>query len=229
MIIYIGIDDTDNLQSRGTGQLARRIAVELSTEYKLLGVTRHQLLVDERIPYTSHNSSAAITVESDSPADLAMLFERLRAAILSDFQPGSDPGLCVASQVPGAVTEFGRRTQVEIINRQEALNLAAANNILLSGLGGSEDGVIGALAAVGLAASGDDGRYLLIGKIREISGLIDVEELYKAGIVAVQTLEGEPVLAGPVLTDKLRPARRGGKPVQFVTWQEGCWHPVKLD
>ena len=63
MNIYIGMDDTDNLESRGTGHLARTIAQELAAEYQLLGVTRHQLLVDERVPYTSHNSSAVIELE----------------------------------------------------------------------------------------------------------------------------------------------------------------------
>ena len=38
------------------------------------------------------------------------------------------------------------------------LTLAETHHIPLIGLGGDEDGVIGALAAVGLAASGDDDR-----------------------------------------------------------------------
>jgi hypothetical protein len=228
MLVYIGIDDTDNHESRGTGHLARQIAADLSQDHTIQGVTRHQLLVDPRIPYTSHNSSAAILLSSDIKPDPAVLFERVRELMLADFQPGSDPGLCVAIRIPAEITEFGRRTQTEVVTQQVALDLATANGILLAGLGGTQDGVIGALAAVGLAACGEDGRYLQIGRIREMTGVYPVSELLKAGIAAVQTLEGKPVLEGFIQTEKLRPSRRGGRPVQFVAWQDGCWRPLKL-
>ncbi len=55
-MIYVGLDDTDNKTSRGTGYLARMVAASLSDRFKVWGVTRHQLLVDPRVPYTSHNS-----------------------------------------------------------------------------------------------------------------------------------------------------------------------------
>jgi hypothetical protein len=60
MKLLIGIDDTDNLESRGTGYCVRQLANWLSEKNLVvpLGITRHQLLVDPRIPYTSHNSSA---------------------------------------------------------------------------------------------------------------------------------------------------------------------------
>lgn len=64
----IGLDDTDNLESRGTGFRARQMAEHLeSSKCGLIatGITRHQLLVDPRIPYTSHNSSACISVIFD--------------------------------------------------------------------------------------------------------------------------------------------------------------------
>jgi hypothetical protein len=32
-----------------------------------------------------------------------------------------------------------------------------------------------------------------------------------------------------VQCDKLRPARRGGRPVLFVEWADGYWLPLKLD
>jgi hypothetical protein len=59
-LIYIGLDDTDNKTSRGTGRLARAIAESLAERYAVRGITRHQLLVDPRVPYTSHNSSATL-------------------------------------------------------------------------------------------------------------------------------------------------------------------------
>jgi hypothetical protein len=62
--VYIGFDDTDNLDADvGTGKLARRFEALLPEGCRLRGVVRQQLLVDDRIPYTSHNSSACLIVE----------------------------------------------------------------------------------------------------------------------------------------------------------------------
>jgi tRNA(Ile2) C34 agmatinyltransferase TiaS len=229
-MIYIGIDDTDNPDSRGTGRLAREIAADLMSSYEMLGVTRHQLLVDPRIPYTSHNSSAAIGIKMNSPIDQPALFEHVRGLILGDFVEGSDPGLCVATGATAqALIEFGRRVQAEIVTQDEARYLAAAHHVLLEGLGGSQDGVIGALAAVGLAASGEDGRYLLVGRSRELTGLQEISTVLEMGISAVITLDGTPVRQGLVLADKLRPARRKGQPILYVEWHEDHWQPVKLN
>ena len=228
-MLFIGLDDTDTLESRGTGHLAREIAATLAVDCPLLGVTRHQLLVDPRVPCTKKNSCAAIVLDGDGDLDPVAVLERVRALMLADFQPGSDPGLCVTYDVPVAVTEFGRRVQLQLVTQEEARALAAAYAIPLLGLGGDQDGVIGALAAVGLAATGEDGRYVLVGRSRELSGLQPVSALLAAGVAAVRTLDGLPVTEGLVQADKLRPARRGGRPVAFVEWAGDNWRPVKLD
>lgn len=230
-MIYIGIDDTDNPDSRGTGRLARNIAGRLAQKYSLVGVTRHQLLFDSRIPLTSHNSSAAICLQNSfSDRELETLYQSLREWIIEDYQAGSDPGLCLAAgSVPASVTEFGRQAQQQIVDQGQARQLAAQAGLWLQGLGGTEDGIIGALAAVGLAACGDDGRYLMVGKIRDISGLVDVSQVLASGVSEVRTLNGERLSDGHILADKLRPARRGGRPIQYVEWGSGYWMPVKLD
>jgi tRNA(Ile2) C34 agmatinyltransferase TiaS len=228
-MFYIGLDDTDNLTSRGTGHLARHIAEALAADYPVLGVTRHQLLVDPRVPCTKKNSSAAIALDANGDLDLLALLERVRSLMLQDFQPGSDPGLCVAHSVPATVVEFGRRTQRQLVTQTEACALAAAQGIPLVGVSGDQSGVIGALAAVGLAASGEDGRYVVVGRSRELSGLQPVSALLAAGIRAVQTTDGQPITDGLVQADKLRPARRGGQPIAVVEWSGDCWLPLKLD
>jgi hypothetical protein len=45
----------------------------------------------------------------------------------------------------------------------------------------------------------------------------------------VRALDGSPVTEGQVLADKLRPARRGGQPIQYVTLEGEYWRPVKLN
>jgi tRNA(Ile2) C34 agmatinyltransferase TiaS len=229
MLFFIGMDDTDNLESRGTGHLARQVASYLSADYEVLGVVRHQLLFDKRVPYTKHNSSATIVLKSDGGVNLQAVFQQVKQIMLADFQPGSDPGLCVAASIPAAITEFGKRAKVDLVTQAEARHLAAHHGILLEGLGGTEGGVIGALSGVGLAASGDDGRYVLVGSLRELTGLQSIEAVLSAGVDHLQTQEGQTVTQGMIMTSKLRPARRGGRPVAVVQWDEDHWLPLKLD
>jgi len=228
-MIYIGLDDTDVLESRGTGRLAREIAHVLAQDGSLLGVTRHQLLLHPEVPYTKNNSSAALLFDDGVSDDLDALLERVRDLVMQDYYPGSDPGICVALDPPPAITAFGRRVQQKVVSQGEARALAETHGIPLLGLGGDESGVIGALAAVGLAASGDDGRYVLVGRSRELQGELTVPEILGAGIVAVQTLDGQPVRDGLIAVDRLRPARRNGRPVLVVERQGDRWLPLKLD
>jgi tRNA(Ile2) C34 agmatinyltransferase TiaS len=228
-MLFIGLDDTDNQESRGTGHLAREIACSLAADYAVLGVVRHQLLFDPRVPFTKHNSSKTVILDVNGSVAPEVILERVRPLMLADFQVGSDPGLCVACMPPANVIEFGFRAKREFLVQSQARDLAAALGIPLVGLGGSEDGVIGALAAVGLAASGEDGRYVMVGGARELSGLQPVSGLVAAGITRVETAQGQPVWEGLVLCDKLRPARRGGCPVAVVEWGGEHWLPLRLD
>jgi tRNA(Ile2) C34 agmatinyltransferase TiaS len=229
-MIYIGLDDTDNLDSRGTGHLARGIAEQLVSEFSLLGVTRHQLLVDPRIRYTAKNSCAAICLDDGSELDLEDLLERVSGMMSAEFVTGSDPGLCVANAATAQeMTPFGQRAQREVLPQVEALRLAGKFGALLQPLGGDGSGVIGALAAVGLAASGDDGRYVQIGRSRQLSGMLEVSQIIDAGILSVQTLDGQPVRSGLVLADKLRPSRRCAQAILYVEWVGDHWQPLKLD
>jgi hypothetical protein len=228
-MITIGIDDTDNAQSRGTGALARQVAADLAPDYTVLGVIRQQLLRDPRVPCTKNNSSKAILLDDGDGVDLDALAARVRDVMLADYQPGSDPGLCIARSVPAEVVEFGIRAQRELLTQTEARGLAARHGIILEGLGGDEMGVIGALAAVGLTAGGDAGRYIQVGQVRSLAGTQPVESVLAAGVAVVQTLEGQPIAAGMVQTDGLRPARRGGRIVAVVQQAGDEWLPLKLD
>ena len=229
MEIFIGIDDTDNKESRGTGHLARTIAEHLSSKYPVSGILRHQLLFDPRVPYTAKNSCAAIILSTETLPDLNEIFSEVEKMMLENFQPGSDPGLCVAVNISLDVIEFGKRAQKDLVHQSEARKLAQDHQILLAGLGGTQDGVIGALSAVGLAHSGHDGRYIQVGNIRNLSGFLPVEQILKAGIASVRTLEEVAINDGLVMTDKMRPARRYGQPILYVQQEDGYWQPIKLD
>ncbi len=229
MDIFIGIDDTDNKESRGTGHLARYIAEKLSEVYPVTGILRHQLLFDPRVPYTAKNSCAAIILSAPNMPDLMEIFKQVEAIMLADFQPGSDPGLCVAYSVPEQVVAFARRAKIDLVHQSEARQLAQDHNILLKGLGGTQDGVIGALSAVGLAYSGEDGRYIQVGNIRTLTGLLPIVDVLNAGLHAIRTLDETVITEGMVMADKLRPSRRSSQSVLYVQQEDGFWQPLKLD
>ena len=139
-MILIGIDDTDSLDSRGTNKLAKALAAQVADRFACRRIVRHQLLFDDRIPYTSHNGSASLWLEPLGPIDLDWLHRELRSGMLSDFIEGSDPGLCLAEQVSSSVIAWGQRCQREIVTQAEARELAAASDVRLEGLGGTEGG-----------------------------------------------------------------------------------------
>lgn len=196
--IYIGIDDTDNLDTRGTGFRARQLAERLREDNlaQTIGVTRHQLLVDDRIPYTSHNSSACIVVE---PAcDLAMLADSCRDFLREIAAEGSDVGLCIADErQAGEVTSFGRAAKTALVGQQDARDIAGRYGIRLEGLTGDHQGIIGALSAVGLYADGNDGRYLWSRGLREHAEQI----LSLAALKEITNVEEVRLLEGDRLTD----------------------------
>jgi len=109
---------------------------------------------------------------------------------------GSDPGLCVAKgddpMMPRLI-EIGRLCTAKILTQQEVVKFA--NGIHLSGHGGTNDGIIGAAAAVGLTASGWSGRFIEYGKLREFPELVTVYELEMAGIRVV-SVDRDTMLPG---------------------------------
>ena len=220
-MIYVGIDDTDTQDSPGTNKVARSLVADLPSRLRCRLIVRHQLLVDPRIPYTSKNSSCSIWLEADRETSetIQHVAHLIELGLRQRFQSGSDPGLCVAVRIPPELISFGRRCQAEVTTQDEARSLAANLAVTLRGLGGTQDGVIGALAAVGLAATGDDGRIVQIrGYPDDLSGLQNVDALRSRGVDELRCCRsGRCVHEGTVDVGKhLRPNLRGGRIVLFV-------------
>ena len=188
MRAYLCIDDTDNLESIGTGKLLENLCAALKAAGLGTGsfVTRHQLFVHEDIPYTSHNSSACLIVEAPGSDCLDTLRERAVRHIETQSLAGSDPGLCIAWSDNGALAplvEFGRRCTERVVPQAEAVR--AAKGFHLSGHGGTNDGIIGAAAAVGLTASGWSGRFIEFARLRELPVIATVASLEERGMSVV--------------------------------------------
>lgn len=204
MKILVCIDDTDNIDSRGTGEVAGLLAKALEENGWGTSepVTRHQLLVHPDIPYTSHNSSMCFAAEIDSKY-LNSFIEFAEDFLTRESAEGSDPGLCVVNvdnlQNTKHLIAFGRKAKNQIITKDEAYSLANRLQIHLSEHGGTGLGIIGSLAGTGLRLTGNDGRFRGKFKLETVSDIVEVAEIKRqTGIHTVKSMDGQ------VLNDKER-------------------------
>lgn len=211
MNVLICIDDTDNLESRGTGELATIMTEEI--ERRSWGrcdfVTRHQLLVHPDVPYTSHNSSMCFAADID-PAILDSLISYASDFLREESAVGSDPGLCVSviDQLvdPGAIIAFGHSAKKKVLTKQIAYDMAARLGVHLSEHGGTGQGVVGALAGIGLRLSGNDGRMKGWLRIKTQDGLASVGDIMaQTSLGGVRTMDGELLLDTEIVEVENKP------------------------
>ena len=234
MIRYLlGIDDTDNAESRGTGHLVRALADWLALSGPVIpeAVTRHQLLVDARIPFTSHNSSACLSLRTEGPEEV---WNAARGFLLQESAPDADVGLCMAAsdKVNQAVQAFGRLAKREVLTEPEAHRTAHEAGARLAKLTGTGGGIIGALAAVGLHHSGQDGRFLWLPGLRDLRGRHAVADVQRsARIDRVCTLAGLDLPADAMVDfgDWVRPVLHQGCATVFVQEKNHEWSILGKD
>ena len=181
--IYVAIDDTDNLESIGTGEVAEMLMDMTRQEFSARTdfVSRHQLLVHPDIPYTSHNSAMCYTAWIDYDY-IEPLISKAGIELKRIAASGSDPGLCIAQEIDDQelrrkLLDYGKTAKKDILIKEDAWALASACHLHLSEHGGTGQGIIGALAGAALRMSGSDGR--LKGKLRigSINEYIEAGEL----------------------------------------------------
>jgi hypothetical protein len=200
--ILICIDDTDNIDSRGTGELAGMLAgiIEEKCWGKSTPVTRHQLLIHPDIAYTSHNSSMCFEADIE-PKYLADIIRFSMDFLATESAEGSDPGLCIVPldtlKNKQELINFGCNAKKNVLSKETAYDLAKKLDIHLSEHGGTGIGVIGALAGTGLRLSGNDGRFRGHFKIDCQSDIVSVDQIKKQTHV-----ECAKILNGEFLLDK---------------------------
>lgn len=228
--VYIGIDDTDVPGDGGTGRVARELAARLSASHTVRGVTRHQLLVDPRIPYTQRNSANVVHLSADAD-DCGDLPEMVRDFVAAAAHPDSAPGVCVAAGAAAAASGFGRRVQREVVTQQDALAEASAVGAHLLDCGSRPGGAIGALAGATLAAGGSDGRFVDHRACRQVTCDTEISWLLGHAVDAIVTEEEEPVRSGMVAARRgLRPAVVGHRAVLYVRADgPDRWLPLRGD
>lgn len=220
--VLLALDDTDNLESPGTGFRARELSCLLAEAGlgKALAITRHQLLVDPAIPYTSHNSAACIVLgEVD---DEGAVFRLACDYLAGAAAPGSDVGLCVLRRgaVDAALGQWGRAAQQRVLTLAAARTLASEHGLAHAELSGTGGGLIGALAAIGLHAGGNDGRLLWLRGVRGWpERQVSILELASRCNLVCETEDGKAVTDGASLVelgDWARAIYRRHRPVLLV-------------
>ena len=223
MRILVSIDDTDDADSKGTGEIAEIIAEALTgAGLATTGrVTRHQLLIHPDIAYTSHNSSMCFEADiaEDALDDVIALSAQTLAA---ESVAAADPGLAVVvperlARRPSDSWTSGSRRRSSVLTKDDAYSLAEELGVHLSEHGGTGIGVIGALAGAGLKMTGNDGRFK--GKFRlnaDEQRVADVAHIKHQDIDEVRTLDERDSrrrgARGRGRGLQAHPARRDGDP-----------------
>jgi hypothetical protein len=234
-VIYLGIDDTDIVGSPGTNQLARKIVRRLGRVARGAIVCRHQLFFDPRVPFTSGNGSASIQLPHGEGVPLDELVAGVRDEMRAFFVEGSDPGLAVGTKASAEMIAFASRAKNEVVTQADARTVASCSACHLEGLGGTNQGIIGALAAIALAASGDDGRVVHVDEWPwpdEFSGVQSVAAIRARGVAEIRTNTGAAFVGDVVDVGKhLRPNWRSGRVVLLVEpadEPESPWRAQKI-
>jgi hypothetical protein len=232
--ILVSIDDTDNIESRGTGELAEMIAhaIEKHDWGKCSWVTRHQLLLDPAVPYTSHNSSMCFKADIEI-GYLQQIIDYASDFLEQESQVDADPGLCVVVidnfLDNKSLVDFGYRVKREVVTKDDAYSLASRLNVHLSEHGGSGQGIIGALAGAGLRLSDNDGWIKGKVQINVPNNIINVRDLCSHPAVdKVKNMHGgylqDPELI--LLGNMVKPILMEGKAVVLVHKLDNADGPI---
>ena len=173
------IDDTDELGGEiSTGLLAEEIAAFAGSFAPVSFVTRHQLLLDPRINYTSHNSCMCLEArlaesQKQRVLDFALKLLERKSAL------GAEPGIAASFEKDilsaQELISFGRNAKEIFLSTEQAFETARTQNVFLKELKSGARGVIGALAGIGLRLSGNDGK--IRGKFELKKSNLSVAEL----------------------------------------------------
>ena len=125
----------------------------------------------------------------------AALLDTVREVMRAWYIDGSDPGLAVAAiRCPTRWTAFAARAKTDVVSQSDARAVADRAGCHLEGLGGTEQGIIGALAAIALVAGGDDGRVVHVDEWPwpdDFRGPQPVAAIAARGVAEIRTASGE--------------------------------------
>lgn len=180
MFFLLGIDDTNTESSGSTAALAEQLGshLESSNLVRLINISSHQLLQHPSICHTRDNIASCLLLDSEErrfrEIDLAC-----RELLHHKCAPAANPGYALATwgSFDRELVTWGNQAKQIPLTREDAINLARHCGISTAGIFGSGNGVIGALAAVGLRFNGSDGWITWMPGLSAVDGIYTQSQL----------------------------------------------------
>jgi len=161
--IHLGIDDTDSLAGGCTTKIAANLVLMLASKGVAFLDHPNLIRLNPNVPWkTRGNGAVCLRIESNLTTEevLELAAEEIeRSSRLGD--PRTDPGIVVfAGAVPSDLEEFSKEALIRVVTPNEAVS--AISRVGAEALSyGSNQGIVGALAAIGMPL-GDDCTFELI-------------------------------------------------------------------
>ncbi len=115
-----------------------------------------------KIKYSTYNFGAVIHLDCNDEKFVDDILLTIKRIMENEFNMESNTDLAVAheNQISSAIINYGQDAKKSILTPKRAVDLAINSNIKLEGFGKTKNGVIGAIASIGLAATKNDGKFL---------------------------------------------------------------------
>lgn len=192
--LFIGIDDTDCSSSKGTGELTKILAKQIESNGlgKVVNITRHQLYLSKKIKYTNLNNSACLEV---IVCNMESLVSFCKNFVKNNCQKLSNATIIFANEenISTEIIDFSLKVKKEVVTIKEAITLAKKNNLCVDFFGIKKSGVIGALAAIGLRLTSNDGRVIWANgfEVPNMNGTYIAGEVYcQTHVDTIKTSDG---------------------------------------
>ncbi len=164
MNVYFALDDSRRTDGGGAGETLSEIihAIEDQGWGHCKLPSRHRLYPHPETGCKKHNTARSFSADIEAQY-LDGFMEYAVRLILSYETPGSNAGIAVA--IPEQMedftelTDYAYRAKEGLVTREEVLILAGRPGLYVQALSGNGIGIIGALAAVGLRITGNDGQF----------------------------------------------------------------------
>lgn len=203
MYFLLGIDDTDSHISQDTAALSLSLGRQLESLSlaRLINISCHQLLKHPSIPHTNENIASCLLLDAES-VRLREIDLVCRQTLLRESAPGSNAGYALAAwnQFDPDVVVWGKTCKLTSLNRLDGMALARRCEIAVAGILGNGNGVIGALAAIGLRFEGNDGWIHWMPGLDSVRGVFTAMELTQR--LAIDGIETERQKR-PAITDRI--------------------------
>ena len=108
-----------------------------------------------KIKYSTYNFGAVIHLDCNDEKFVDDILLTIKRIMENEFNMESNTDLAVAheNQISSAIINYGQDAKKSILTQKRAEDLAIHSNIKLEGFGKTKNGIIGAIASIGLAAT----------------------------------------------------------------------------